>query len=123
MKSAFKTGGMFEGASSLIFQYASDLRKRMTSAEAMLWSHLKDGIDGYKFRRRHPISNYIADFYCHKLKLVIEVDGGVPDNSDSRISELQRELEVRELNCSILRFSNYEVLKNLVSVLEKYVRS
>jgi very-short-patch-repair endonuclease len=43
----------------------------------ILWGRLKEYFPDYKFRRQHPISNYIADFYCHKLKLIIEVDGSI----------------------------------------------
>ena len=73
--SPFKNGGMFEGASHLIFANAKLLRKNMTAAETVLWMYLKAGINDCKFRRQHPIGIYIADFYCHKAKLGIEVDG------------------------------------------------
>ena len=75
LKSPHKAGGMFEGALHLIFENAKQLRKNMTNAEIALWIHLKGGMHGFKFRRQHPIAVYIADFYCHKVKLIIEVDG------------------------------------------------
>ena len=74
-KSAYRKAGMFRGASPIVFQHAKALRKAMTPAELVLWGHLKLGIDGYKFRTQRPIGSYIADMYCHKLKLVIELDG------------------------------------------------
>jgi len=68
---------MFYGASPLIFERAKELRKRMTETENILWNALRrKNRKGYKFRRQHPMSTYIADFYCHQLKLVIEIDGG-----------------------------------------------
>jgi very-short-patch-repair endonuclease len=118
-KSPYKRGGMFEGASRLVFEYAKNRRKRMTAPEMLLWGHLKKGINGYKFRRQHPIGSYIADLYCHKLKLVIEVDGSIHDNPDTKLADVKRESDLKDLGYSIIRFSNEEVLKNLVSVLEK----
>ena len=58
----------------LIFELAKDLKRNMTDAEMILWNELKNGINGLKFRRRHPIGIYITDFYCHELKLIVEVD-------------------------------------------------
>jgi cyclase len=63
---------MFLGADSLIFKNAEALRYRMTAAEELLWQNLKGKQLGVKFRRQHPLGIYIADFYCHRHKLVIE---------------------------------------------------
>lgn len=52
------------------------LRKRMTEAEIILWSKLKNNQTGYKFRRQQSIGHYITDFYCPELKLAVELDGG-----------------------------------------------
>jgi imidazole glycerol-phosphate synthase subunit HisF len=81
-KSPYKKGGMFDGASPLIFERAKDLRKNMTEAEKVLWFHLKQNSGGFKFRRQHPLGIYIADFYCHKAKLVIELDGTIHDDAE-----------------------------------------
>ena len=57
-------------------QKRKDLRNKAQDAEIILWSYLKNKqLQGYKFRRQHSISNYIVDFYCPKLRLVIELDG------------------------------------------------
>jgi very-short-patch-repair endonuclease len=53
-KNPYKTGGMFEGASHLIFENAKQLRKNMTEAEKLLWLHIKEGLCGFKIRRQHP---------------------------------------------------------------------
>jgi cyclase len=68
---------MFLGADRLIFENAKELRKNLTHSELLLWGYLKQKPFGYKFRRQHPLGIYIADFYCHALKLVIEVDGSI----------------------------------------------
>jgi cyclase len=50
----------------------------MTEVEKILWKELRNNKLGYKFRRQHPISNFIIDFYCHEAKLAIELDGSIP---------------------------------------------
>jgi cyclase len=71
-KSPFKEGGMFDQAHPLLFERAKALRKNMTETEKILWNYLKAGVAGLKFRRQHPVGLYIADFYCHPIRLVIE---------------------------------------------------
>jgi very-short-patch-repair endonuclease len=66
---------MFSGADSFLFERASKLRKQQTFAEEILWNYLRTKPFGFKFRRQHAFSIYILDFYCHSLKLAIEVDG------------------------------------------------
>jgi very-short-patch-repair endonuclease len=49
----------------------------MTETEKLLWNELSSKkLDGFRFRKQHPIGRYVADFYCHSLRLVIEIDGG-----------------------------------------------
>ena len=69
---------MFFGAKAELFTLALQMRKNPTEAERAMWKILrKFRQSGFPFRRQHPIEFYIADFYCHKLKLVIEVDGEI----------------------------------------------
>src|SRR3954468_11680510 len=98
-KSAFKKEGMFNEANPLVFELAKDLRRNMNDAEIILWNCLKVGINGLKFRRQHPIGIYIADFYCHKLKLIIEVDGSIDDKKEIKEFDEKREndLKVRDI--------------------------
>jgi very-short-patch-repair endonuclease len=70
-----KYSKMFHDASPEIFSRAKSLRQNMTSSELNLCELIKVRYNKYKFRLQHPIGPYIADFYCHKLKLVIELDG------------------------------------------------
>jgi cyclase len=81
---------MFYGALPLIFERADGLRKNPTEEEKILWERLKAKKLGVKFRRQHPIWNYIADFYCHELKLVIEVDGSIHDVKEIRDNDAIR---------------------------------
>lgn len=87
---------MFYGAGSNIFEKATQLRKNMTSAEKMLWERLKNKqVLNYKFRRQHPLANFIADFYCHKAKLIIEVDGGIHETAEQKEYDLGRTNELK----------------------------
>lgn len=110
---------MFYGASSNIFEKAKFLRDNMTEAEIVLWEKLSNKkLDGHRFRRQHPISNFIADFYCHKAKLIIEVDGEVHQNEEQADYDSGRTYEIQELGVKVIRFSNNEVKNNIEGVLE-----
>ena len=66
-----------------LLELARELRKRQTSAETLLWQLLRDRrLLGFKFRRQHQFGDYVADFYCHEAKLVIECDGRVHQASE-----------------------------------------
>ena len=116
-KSPFKKGGMFDQAHPLIFARAKDLRKNMTEAEKLLWNYLKTGINDLKFRRQHPLGLYIADFYCHPVRLIVEVDGKIHDKEEVRVSDEQRENDLRNWGNNILRFKNEEVYNDVQKVL------
>ena len=108
---------MFYGAKRTIFQNAYDLRKDMTPAEKVLWERLNKSQLGVRFKAQHPIDIFIADFYCHKYKLVIEVDGEIHlsqvEYDENRTAELER------LDLTIVRFTNDEVLNDIDRVIEK----
>ena len=108
---------MFFGASKIIFENAKVLRKNMTDAEKILWGYLKAKPNGFKFRRQHPLGIYIADFYCHKLKLVIELDGSIHDNDDVKQNDAIRQKLIEEDGITVLRFTNKEVMSNIQNVL------
>ncbi len=116
-KSSYKSGGMFEGANHLVFGFAKQLRKEMTDAEKILWVHLKSGIQNFKIRRQHPIGNYIADFFCHKLKLIIEVDGSIHELDDVKIDDIERDKRLTALGYRIMRFTNKQVYNELEFIL------
>ncbi|MBS4066307.1 MAG: acetylglutamate kinase [Chitinophagaceae bacterium] len=109
---------MFYGASNLIFQRAEELRNRMTPAEESLWRYLHINEWKLKFRRQHPVSNYVVDFYCHAIKLVIELDGGIHDVEEVKRIDAEREQNLKELGLTVLRFKNEEVFQNRKIVLE-----
>lgn len=110
---------MFYGASPLIFQRAEELRNTMTSAERIVWKHIHINEWKLKFRRQHPVSNYVVDFYCHQLKLVIEIDGDIHDLDDVKRNDKEREESLRSLGLHVIRFKNEEVYKRANDVLKK----
>ena len=110
---------MFLGADNNIFDNARVLRKSPTHAESILWSYLRQKPMGYKFRRQHPISIYIADFYCHSLKLIIEVDGGIHLNSDVQKQDQERQKNLESEDLFFIRCKNEDVEKNLENVIKR----
>lgn len=109
---------MFIGASNLVFENAKTLRSNLTHAELLLWSYLKQKPHGHKFRRQHPISIYIADFYCHSLKLVIEIDGSIHNIHEVLQHDIERQIDLEQHGLRFLRFTNEEVEKKLEYVIE-----
>jgi very-short-patch-repair endonuclease len=85
----------------------------------MLWDYLRCSPLGYKFRRQHPVGNYIVDFYCHKLKLVIEVDGPMHDNEYNEELDKERQMLLESKGISVIRFSNDEIINNRKCSIEK----
>jgi very-short-patch-repair endonuclease len=111
---------LFYGASPEIHRRARELRKNLTPAELKLWDLLRSkSIGNLKFRRKHPIYQYIADFYCHELRLVIELDGGVHDEFDQQEHDSNRDLVIGEFDIQILRLKNEEVMNDPIKVMEK----
>jgi cyclase len=110
---------MFYGANKVIFENAKALRNNLTAEEPILWTTLKQCFRDYKFRRQHPISNYIADFYCHKLKLVIEVDGSIHYRKRNITEDKLRQEHLEHLGITVLRFTNEQVRNGIETVVEK----
>jgi very-short-patch-repair endonuclease len=102
---------MHLGAKPEIFNFAQALRKNPTDSEKMLWNILrKYRSKGYIFRRQHPIDIFIADFYCHKLKLAIEVDGEIHNNEFEKEYDDGRTGELEKYGIKVIRFTNEQVL-------------
>jgi very-short-patch-repair endonuclease len=109
---------MFYDATAFEFKKAAFLRDNLTREEKSLWERLrKKQFHGLRFKCQHPIGNYIADFYCHSIKLVIEVDGENHHRPEQKLHDNIRTEYLRNLGISILRFTNDKVEKDLESVL------
>ncbi len=117
---------MYYGSNQNIQSNAKDLRKQETKAEENLWNYLKNRqILGLKFRRQHPIDIFIADFYCHEKRLVIEVDGEIHNTPDNKIYDLNRTDELNNHNIKVIRFTNHQVINNVkevISEIKKFIQ-
>ena len=107
---------IYYGAVPATFQKARLLRKKMTPEELILWEKLKGKqICNTLFRRQHPINRFIADFYCHAVKLVIELDGEI--HLQQKEYDKERTSILKEFGIDIVRFPNSEILQNIDNVI------
>lgn len=117
---------IYYGAKANILAKAHDLRMNMTNQEKILWQKLRNkNILGFKFRRQHAISQFIADFYCHEAKLVIEVDGGYHQNSEQREYDANRTSELENMEIKVLRFKNEEIeleIDKVIASISNYLQ-
>jgi cyclase len=110
---------MFHGAHPIIFKHAKRLRSDMTQAETILWGSLRRRqINNLRFKRQHPIANFIADFYCHQTKLIIEVDGEIHNSPENILSDEQRTDELESLGVKVMRFTNSQVINETQEVVK-----
>ena len=94
---------------------ARQLRKNPTEAERLLWNYLRyRQINGHKFRRQRPISQYVVDFVCLEKGLVIELDGG--QHSQQVVYDSQRSRQLEAQGFRVLRFWNNQVLEEIETV-------
>ncbi len=98
---------------------ARKLRKNQTEAEKILWHKIrKKQINNLSFYRQKIIGNYIVDFYCPNIKLVIEIDGDLHYTDDSKKYDKVRERYLKNLGLRIYRVNNIDIYKNLEGVLD-----
>ncbi|MBK7344170.1 MAG: DUF559 domain-containing protein [Saprospiraceae bacterium] len=104
---------------SRLRNFAHSNRGHMTKGEACLWKYVLRGrmMKGYQFRRQRPVLNYIADFMCKELLLIIEVDGFTHQFEEVLDKDLVREQALQKAGFRILRFSDQEVLTELRQVV------
>ena len=102
--------------------YANRLRKEMTKAEACLWKYVLRAkkLSGFQFRRQRPVLNYIADFMCMELMLIIEVDGITHHWEETIKKDEIRQKELESGGFTVIRFSDEEVL-NRIDVVYNYL--
>ena len=100
-------------------QLARKLRNNMSPPEVILWNQLKGKKLGYDFHRQKPIDNYIVDFFCSKLKLIIEVDGKV--HIDKGEDDIARQSKLESLGLKVLRFKASDIMNNLNEVIDAIV--
>ena len=117
-----KSRGLILGTSHLpynpkLIDKARELRKNMTKAEKKLWfGFLRN--HRYHFYRQRPIDNYIVDFYCAPVGLIIEVDGDIHDREDVKEYDKERSDLLETYNLDVIRFKNEEIFRNFKKVCE-----
>ncbi len=99
---------------------ATELRNNPTDQEHLLWQKLKGKkLKGYDFHRQKPLNEFIVDFFCQKLQLVLEIDGSIHDNEENKAYDASREGILNDLKLNVIRFSNAEVETKMHVVIEK----
>lgn len=94
------------------------LRKKLTAAEATLWTLLKNQqLDGRKFRRQHSTGNYILDFYCASERLAVELDGAHHFTDEGIRYDEERTHYLNNLKIKVIRFENEEVFQSPEGVI------
>jgi very-short-patch-repair endonuclease len=113
---------------TFIARSAQSMRSRMTTAQGLLWTRLSQGFDGGWFRRQYPIGNHVVDFYCRKLKLIVEI--GVCRKQDERHHNAHlrdesvrdaylRDAYLRTCGYTVLRFSEKEIIDDFPRVISR----
>jgi len=101
-----------------ILQRARDLRHPLTPAEQKVWEHVRNRQLGFKIRRQHPIDRFIADFYCARARLCIEIDGDTHAEPDQAEYDAARTAWLEAQGYRVIRFQNDDVHHHLSAVLE-----
>lgn len=117
---------MHGGAGKELYPRARELRNRSTHAEDILWGYLKTKPRGHKFRRQHPYAIYVLDFYCHKLKLIIEVDGSIHHRKDIKANDQLRQQLLEQDGMKVLRLTNEQILskpEDVIVHIEQYIHN
>ena len=108
---------MFYNAKPIIFEKAKAMREEMTTAEKSIWGLLNSKkMCGLRFKAQHPIDIFIADFYCHTLKLVIEIDGEINNSEERKEYDINREAELDRFGIKVIRFTNKDVENDIEKV-------
>ena len=101
-------------------EFSRDLRSHSTLSEILLWQKLRASqFRGYAFNRQKPLGNYIVDFYCRKLDLVIEIDGNSHEYEETILEDEERQRVLEQLGVYFLRFPDVEVKRSMASVLNE----
>lgn len=109
---------MYQPIDEHLIQFARELRKNQTCAESLMWQVLRSRrFAGLKFRRQHPIEPYILDFYCHELKLAVELDGSQHNEASGLEADQHRTAYLKAQGLEVVRYWNNDVLKQPEIVL------
>ncbi|HWL48047.1 MAG TPA: endonuclease domain-containing protein [Sphingomonadaceae bacterium] len=99
-------------------EHARDLRRTMSLPEVLLWQALRKRPAGLRFRRQHPSGPYVADFYCHAARLIVEVDGEAHDRGGRPARDARRDAWFRRRGLAVMRVPARDVLASPEAVAE-----
>ena len=106
-------------------KFARELRNTSTRSEIKLWGFLNGKqMSGYDFHRQKPLLNFIADFYCYELKLVIELDGYTHQFEETIVKDRLKDETLQNIGLTVLRFEDEEIMddiENVIRVIENYI--
>ncbi len=107
---------MLQGSSETL-RRARALRREMSLPELLLWRELRASPEGLKFRKQHPSGPFVADFFCHETRLIVEIDGEAHGLGDRPARDHARDAWFDERGIDVMRVPAREVLKNLEGVV------
>jgi very-short-patch-repair endonuclease len=107
---------------SFALKSARKLRREMTLPEVLLWKRLKGQPMGVKFRKQHPIGNYVLDFFCAEKRIAVEVDGIAHDMGDRPERDAMRDAKLRSAGIEIVRISAFDVMRDVEAAADGIVR-
>jgi very-short-patch-repair endonuclease len=97
---------------------AKKLRQEMSLPEVLLWQRLRNRPNGLKFRKQHDAGKYVLDFYCHEVRLIVEVDGIAHDMGDRPERDKVRDAEFTAKGFQVVRIPAAEVLRDPDEIAE-----
>jgi very-short-patch-repair endonuclease len=101
-------------------EFARELRNNSTLSEVLLWMKIKNKqMRGYQLLRQKPLDRYIADFYCQRLNLVLEVDGYSHYDQEAQENDRLRDSILQEHGLFILRIDDKDVKRDMLNVLHR----
>lgn len=103
----------------LLKGYAVQMRRYPTEGESIMWNILSNNSFGVHFRRQHIIEDYIADFICIRLRIIIEIDGGYHLSENQIVKDTERTYWLKQKGYEVIRFTNDEVIGNTDGVISK----
>ena len=109
-------------ATDAAFRAAKRLRRDLTLPEVKLWQILRKKPQGLKFRRQHPVGDYVLDFYCAQAKCGFEIDGIAHNMGNRPARDEARDVAIRAMGIEVVRIPATDVLRSAENVAENIVR-
>ncbi len=103
----------------LLRKYQLENRNKPTDAERIMWEIVRNNKLGIHFRRQHAIDDFIADFVCLSLSIIIEVDGSIHEKEENKIDDERRTRILNEKGFIVIRFTNEDIIYNTDAVIKK----